>query len=60
MNNYAFDLQKVKTLFIRESEGIYRFGDQRIQLKVEKGDKNKVLVRAGWRISHAVTGSKTS
>jgi len=32
-------------MFLRETEGVYRFGQKRVYLKVEKG--NKILVRVG-------------
>jgi len=32
-------------MFLRESEGVYRFGSRRVQIKIEKG--NSVLVRVG-------------
>ena len=35
----------MKILFLRESEGVYRFGSKRVHVKVEKG--NQVLVRVG-------------
>ena len=35
----------MKIMFIRESEGVYKFGQKRIYVKIEKGDK--ILVRIG-------------
>lgn len=32
-------------LFLRESEGVYKFGQRRVYIKVENG--NNVLVRVG-------------
>ena len=32
-------------MFLRETEGVYRFGQKRVYVKVEKG--NKILVRVG-------------
>ena len=32
-------------MFLRESEGVYQFGQKRVYIKVEKGDK--ILVRVG-------------
>ncbi len=29
--------EKIKILFLRESEGVYQFGSRRVYLKVEKG-----------------------
>jgi hypothetical protein len=36
---------KMKIMFLRESEGVYRFGKKRVYIKVEKG--NKILVKVG-------------
>jgi hypothetical protein len=44
LNEYP-EKQNLKILFLRESEGVYRFGQKRVHLKVEKG--NAVLVRVG-------------
>lgn len=35
----------MQIMFLRESEGVYQFGQKRIYVKVEKGDK--ILVRVG-------------
>ena len=35
----------MKIMFIRESEGVYKFGQKRIYVKIGKGDK--ILVRVG-------------
>ena len=32
-------------MFLRESEGVYQFGQKRIYIKIEKGDR--ILVRVG-------------
>jgi len=32
-------------MFLRESEGVYQFGQKRVYVKIEKGDK--ILVRVG-------------
>ena len=32
-------------MFLRESEGVYRFGQSRVNIKVEKG--NMIIVRVG-------------
>ena len=44
VNNYP-EKEKLKILFLRESEGVYRFGHRRVHVKVEKG--NQVLIRVG-------------
>ena len=35
INNYP-DRQKLKIMFMRESEGVYSFGSKRVAVKVEK------------------------
>ena len=37
-------------MFLRESEGVYKFGQKRVYVKVEKG--NQILVRAGGGYMH--------
>lgn len=37
INNYP-DRQKLKIMFMRESEGVYEFGSKKIFIKVEKGN----------------------
>ena len=32
-------------MFLRESEGVYQFGQKRVYIKIEKGDR--ILVRVG-------------
>lgn len=44
LNTYP-DKDKMKVLFVRESEGIYHFGQKRIHMRVEKG--GQVLIRVG-------------
>jgi hypothetical protein len=43
INNYP-DRQKLKIMFMRESEGVYEFGSKRVAVKV---DKDKINVRVG-------------
>ncbi len=43
INNYP-DRQKLKIMFLRESEGVYEFGSRRIRVKVEK---DKILIKVG-------------
>lgn len=38
-------------MFLRESDGVYRFGQKRIHIKIENGD-NKILVRVGGGYLH--------
>ena len=40
----------MKIMFLRESEGVYQFGQRRVYIKVEKGDK--ILVRVGGGYMH--------
>ena len=35
----------MKIMFLRESEGVYQFGQKRVYIKIEKGDR--ILVRVG-------------
>ena len=44
VNKYP-EKENMKIMFLRESEGVYRFGSRRVQIKIEKG--NSVLVRVG-------------
>ena len=32
-------------MFLRESEGVYQFGQKRVNIKIEKGDR--ILIRVG-------------
>jgi len=41
---------RMKIMFLRESEGVYRFGQKRVYIKVEKGDQ--ILVRVGGGFMH--------
>jgi hypothetical protein len=43
INNYP-DRQKLKIMFMRESEGVYQFGSKRVHVKV---DKDRISVRVG-------------
>ena len=40
----------MKIMFLRESEGVYRFGQKRVYIKVEKG--NQIYVRVGGGYLH--------
>lgn len=43
VNNYP-DRSKLKVMFVREAEGVYRFGTKRVGIKVEK---EKINIRVG-------------
>ncbi len=43
INNYP-DRSKLKIMFMRESEGVYEFGQRRIRVKCEK---DKILIKVG-------------
>ena len=43
INNYP-DRQKLKIMFMRESEGVYQFGTKRVAVRV---DKDKINIRVG-------------
>ena len=43
INNYP-DRQKLKIMFMRESDGVYQFGSKRVYVKV---DKDRISVRVG-------------
>jgi len=47
INNYP-EKDKMKILFLRESEGVYQFGQRRVGIKVEKGDTPLVRVGGGY------------
>ena len=44
LNTYP-EKEKLRIMFLRESEGVYIFGTKRVYIKVEKG--NRVVVRIG-------------
>ena len=46
INNYP-DRNKLKIMFMRESEGVYQFGSKKVAVKVEQ-DKIKVRVGGGY------------
>ena len=46
INNYP-DRQKLKVMFLRESEGVYQFGSRKVAIKVEK-DKIRIRVGGGF------------
>jgi len=42
--------KKMNIMFLRESEGVYQFGQKRIYIKVEKG--NQIFCRVGGGYMH--------
>lgn len=46
INNYP-DRQKLKIMFMRESQGVYEFGSKRVMVKVER-DKIQIKVGGGY------------
>jgi hypothetical protein len=44
INKYP-ERKKMNIMFLRESEGVYQFGQKRVYIKVEKGEK--ILCRVG-------------
>lgn len=44
INKYP-ERKKMNVMFLRDSEGVYRFGQKRVYIKVEKGER--ILVRVG-------------
>ena len=44
LNMYP-ERQKLQIMFLRESEGVYQFGQKRVYIKIEKG--NQILCRVG-------------
>lgn len=49
LNNYP-ERNRIKILFLRESEGVYKFGQRRVYVKVEKG--GVIFVRVGGGFLH--------
>lgn len=47
ITNYP-EKERMKILFLRESEGVYQFGQKRVYLKIEKGNTIKVRVGGGF------------
>ena len=44
INQYP-ERKSMRIMFLRESEGVYQFGQRRVYIKIEKGEK--ILVRVG-------------
>ena len=49
LNKYP-ERDQMKIMFLRESEGVYQFGQKRVYIKIEKGDK--IMVRVGGGFMH--------
>ena len=49
VNNYP-ERDKMSIIFLRESEGVYQFGQKRVYVKIEKGQN--LLVRVGGGFMH--------
>jgi hypothetical protein len=49
LNQYP-ERKQMKIMFLRESEGVYQFGQKRVYIKVEKG--NQILCRVGGGYMH--------
>ena len=47
VNQYP-ERDRIKVLFLRESEGVYQFGQKRVYVKVEAGNQIKVRVGGGY------------
>ena len=47
LNSYP-ERDKMNILFLRESEGVYQFGQKRVYIKIEKGNQIKVRVGGGF------------
>lgn len=49
LNSYP-EKEKLKILFLRQSEGVYQFGQKKVYMKIEKG--NNLFVRIGGGFMH--------
>ena len=47
INSYP-DRNKLKIMFMRESEGVYEFGSKRVHVRIENGGKIKIRVGGGY------------
>lgn len=56
-NKYPETTERLKIMFIRESEGVYTFGSKRVYIKCEKG--NQLFVRVGGGYMHIEEFVKT-
>lgn len=47
LNEYP-ERDKIRIMFLRESEGVYQFGSKRVYIKVENGDQPYMRVGGGF------------
>ena len=47
INEYP-ERDRIKIMFLRESEGVYQFGSKRVYIKIEQGDQPYVRVGGGY------------
>ena len=48
MHKKSPELQKMKILFLRESAGVYQFGNRRVHIEIQKGNNLKVRIGGGY------------
>ena len=46
--NTFTERDKMKIMFLRESEGVYQFGQKRVYIKIEHGDQPFIRVGGGY------------
>ena len=46
--NLQTDRDRLKVMFIRQSEGVYKFGTKKVAIKIEKGDQLLLRVGGGY------------
>ena len=49
INSYP-ERDNLKIMFLRESEGVYKFGQKRVYIKIENGDS--LFIRVGGGFMH--------
>ena len=47
LNNFP-EREELKIMFLRETEGVYQFGQKRVFIKIEQGNNIKVRVGGGY------------
>ena len=47
INRYP-EREKMQIMFLRETEGVYQFGQKKVYVKVEKGDQIHIRVGGGF------------